>query len=241
MIKNSEEMKVMNENIKILVVGDFSSGKSSFFSTFPTPGFLFDFDQHAEGYKGRNFDYSQYQFNPAGWNEFEKDFQKVEKDVIAGKYKTVICDSTTSLTDLAMEKALQLDPKREHNGPVWNVHYQIVKNLIAPKLRKFLTLPCNVLISAHLKVTIDNKTGAILKIDPLLPGDLSEKIPGYFKEVYYSKAITVQGKTEFKLQTVTKGFFKARSVISGIERRLPDFIPNTYNDFIEAIKKGGIV
>lgn len=240
-VKNSKEMKVMDEHIKILVVGDFGSGKSSFFSTFPTPGYLFDFDQHAEGFKGKDFDYSQYQFNPLGWSEFERDFQEVEKAVLAGKYKTVICDSTTSFTDLAMERALQLDPKRSNNGPVWNVHYQIVKNLVAPKLRKFLTLPCNVLISAHLKVTTDNDTGAILKIDPLLTGDLSEKIPGYFKEVYYSKAVTVQGKTEFKLQTITKGFFKARSIISGVERRLPDFIPNTYEDFIKAAKAGGVI
>jgi len=241
MIKNTKSMRVMDEHIKILVVGDFGSGKSSFFSTFPTPGFVFDFDQHAEGYEGKNFDYAQYQFNPLGWTEFERDFIEVEKAVKEGKYKTVVCDSTTSLTDLAMERALQLDPKRVNNGPAWNVHYQIVKNLVAPKLRKFLTLPCNVLVSAHLKVTTDADTGAIVKIDPLLTGDLSEKIPGYFKEVYYSKATTVQGVTKFSLQTVTKGFFKARSVISGVKRKLPDFIPNTYEDFIKAAKDGGIV
>jgi len=241
MIKNSKEMSVLNEHLKMLVVGDFGSGKSSFFSTFPTPGYVFDFDQHAEGYQGKDFDYSQYPFSPLGWTQFEKDFREVEKAVKEGKYKTVICDSTTSFTDLAMERALQLDPKREHDGPIWNVHYQIVKNLVAPKLRRFLTLPCNVLIAAHLKVTTDSKTGAILKIDPLLTGDLSEKIPGYFKEVYYASAKTIQGKTVFKLQTVTKGFYKARSVISGIERKLPDFIPNTYQGFIEATKKGGVV
>jgi hypothetical protein len=240
-VKNAKSVKVLGELIKILVVGDFGSGKSSFFSTFPSPGYVFDLDQHIEGYQGKDFNYSQYPFTPAGWVAFEKEFKVVEKDVKKGKYQTVILDSTTALIDLAMERALQLDPKREHNGPIWNVHYQIVKNLVAPKLRRFLTLPCNVLISAHLKVTTDSKTGAIIKIDPLLTGDLSEKIPGYFKEVYYSKANTVQGKTKFTLQTVTKGFFKARSLISGIERKLPDFIPNTYSDFLKAIKEGGVI
>jgi len=240
-MKNAKEVKVLNEDIKILVVGDFGSGKSSFFSTFPTPGYIFDLDQHIEGYQGKDFNYSQYPFSPQGWVAFEKDFREVEKAVKAGEYKTVILDSTTALIDLAMERALQLDPKRDNNGPVWNVHYQIVKNLIAPKLRRILTFPCNVLISAHLKVTTNSTTGAVLKIDPLLTGDLSEKIPGYFKEVYYAKAKTIQGKTTFTLQTVTKGFFKARSLISGIERKLPDFIPNTYKDFLSAIKKGGVI
>lgn len=240
-IKNAKNIDPWQEYLKILVVGDFGTGKSTFFSSFPTdekPGFIFDFDQHIEGYRGENWDYVQYT-GKDNWNTFTRDFNEVKKAILAGKYGTVIIDSTTSMIDLAMERALVLDPERHHGGPVWNIHYQIVKNLIQPKLRGILTFPCNVLVSAHLKLTVDSKTGSILKIDPLLTGDLAEKIPGcYFKEIYYATSKVVKGEAKFKLQTVTKGLFKARSLLSGKERILPDYIPNTYEALINSYKEG---
>lgn len=241
MIKDAKEVKASTENIKVMVVGSYGTGKSVFGSTFPTPGHVFDIDKHILIYRGLDFSYSQYPLTSKGWVDFEKDVLEVAKKVEAGEIKTVIMDSTTSMMDLAMERALQLDPKRnpETQGPLWNVHYQIVKNLVEGKLRKLISLECNLLINSHWKMTLDSKTGAVLAVDPMLTGMLSVIIPGYFDEVYYAFTKMDKGKPKYYLRTLPRGFYKARSCFSGKAQLLPAEIPNDYNVLLEYMKKGG--
>lgn len=238
-IKSAKDFKREDAFIKTLVLGDMGTGKSIFASTFPTPGFVFDFDNGVITYAGKDFDYGSYDMSAKGWVEFEKDFLQVKKDVAEGKYKTVVFDSTTSCTDCAMARALQLDPKRSpSDGPLWNVHYQIVKNLVEGKLRQLLSLKCNIVLISHIKIVRDEETGAILSIDPLLTGDLSQKVPGYFDEVYFAFCKQKDGKPHWFIQTAPKGMYKARSRISGIHQLLPLEIPNTYQDLMKAIEEG---
>ena len=220
--------------LKCMVIGKAGTGKSVFASGFPTPAFLFDFDKGALTYRGKDVDYEQFQLTSAGWTAFEKCFVQVEKDVHAGKYKTVIIDSASTLTDLAMERAMMLDPKRSPTGgPLWNVHYQMVRNLVEGKLQRFVNLPCNLVLTAHVELVTDAESGAVIDAHPLLTGQLSIKVPGLFDEVYYATTKTKGTETQFFLQTVPKGVFGARSRISGKERLLPDFVPN---DFAEIMK-----
>ena len=241
MIKDAKEVKASTENIKVMVVGDYGTGKSVFGSSFPTPGYVFDIDKHILIYRGLDFSYSQYPLTSKGWVDFEKDILEVSKKVEAGEIKTVILDSTTSMTDLAMERALQLDPKRnpETQGPLWNVHYQIVKNLVEGKLRKLISLECNLLINSHWKMTLDAKTGAVLAVDPMLTGMLSTIIPGYFDEVYYAFTKMDKGNPVYYLRTLPRGFYKARSCFSGKAQLLPAEIPNDYNVLVEYMSEGG--
>lgn len=225
--------------IKVMVLGDYGEGKSVFASTFPTPGFVFDFDNGMLSYRGRDWDYETFELSPKGWVTYDKVGRYVKQAVADGKYKTVVLDSSTVMTDVAMERAMQLDPKRtEEGGPIWNVHYQIVKNLVEPKLRALLTLPCNIVVCGHWKVTTDQKTGVILSVDPLLTGQLSEKVPGYFDEVYTAFSKNVDGKQRYFIRTVTRGFYKARSRISGPYRLLPQEIPNNYPALLRFIQEG---
>lgn len=236
-IKNAEDLGVEGAKLKVLVVGDYGTGKSVFASSFPTKAFVFDFDKGALTYKGKDFDYAQYEISPAGWVEFEKDFNMIVKEVKAGKYETVICDSTSLLSDMAMERALQLDPKRSPTGgPLWNVHYGIVRNLVEGKLRQLLQLDCNLVVISHLEVVKDQESGNVLGTQPLLPGALSMKLPGWFDEVYFAFSRMKDGKPEFYLQTLPRGYYKARSRISGEKQALPFEIPNNYAKLMEYIK-----
>ena len=243
---NTKDVTPESEYLKIFLTGDFGTGKSCFASTCPTPGFIFDFDDGAQIYRNKDFDYESYPLSAAGWVKFEKDLREIKKDVEEGKYQTVIVDSTTSMTDIAMERALQLDPKRSATGgPLWNVHYQLVKNLMEGKLRQLVNLPCNLVVIAHLKIIQDQETGAVIGIEPLLTGQLSTMLPGYFGEVYcaFSKQVASKkpgGKAEtvFYLRTLPRGYYKARSRLSGIERLLPDEIENNYDALQAALKKG---
>jgi hypothetical protein len=241
--QNAKDTKPSTEYFKGFITGDFGT---VFAASCPTPGFLFDFDDGVQTYRGKDFDYEGYNLSALSWVKFEKDLREVKKEVEDGKYQTVVIDSTTSMTDIAMERALQLDPKRSvTGGPLWNVHYQIVKNLMEGKLRQIISLPCNVVVIAHLKVIQDQETGAIIGIEPLLTGQLSQMIPGYFGEVYcsFSKQVAAKkagGKAEtvFYLRTLPRGYYKARSRLSGIERLLPDEISNNYQALQTALNKG---
>lgn len=239
-VQSGKDITVKTGNLRIMLVGGHGTGKSHFASTCPGPIRLFDFDGHALVYKGADFDYSQYPTSFKGWNLFEKDFGELKRTFIDKKYKTVVWDSTTTMTDLAMEYAMMLDPARSSTkGPVWNVHYQMVRNLVEGKIRQLLELDANIILISHIDKIKDTE-GAVIGLEPLLTGQLSEKIPCLFGEVYYTSTRQVKGETQYQMQTVCQGMLKARSIIRGRYKLLPDFIPNDYGKLIEqATKQGG--
>jgi hypothetical protein len=105
-----------------------------------------------------------------------------------------------------------------------------------------LNWKCNFLILSHLEVVMDKETGAVIKIQPLLPGALSDLLPGYFDEVYVASVITEQNTPHYKIQTATRGHYKARSRASGKEGRLPMYLDHTnvngYEMLMKALKDG---
>jgi KaiC/GvpD/RAD55 family RecA-like ATPase len=124
---NAKDVTIDTEYFKAMLVGTYGTGKSIFASTCPEPGFIFDFDEGIITYKGLDFEYEQYEDSWKGWVKFEKDLIQLKKDVDEAKYRTIIVDSTSKMTDLAMARALQLDPKRSAtDGPIWNVHFMMV-------------------------------------------------------------------------------------------------------------------
>lgn len=230
---NAVDVSVNSEFIKVMAVGESGSGKSVFASSFPTPGFIFDFGSEILSYRGKNFDYEQYDVSAMGWGKFEKDFVTVKKSTEEGKYKTVIVDNLSAMTDVCMEKAMQLDPKRSAtNGPLWNVHFNMVKNLMEGRLRQLLNLKCNLVLIAHLD-TIKDEDGAVIGVEPSLTGKLSADVPAYFDEVYYCTTRREGGETNWIVQTVPLGRNHGRSRASGKERLLPDTITNDYNEIIQ--------
>ena len=238
-MKNTKDVTVENSAMNVLAVGDYGSGKSTLFASFPQPGFIFDFDNQIPVYRDGDWDYGQYPVSPKGWSDFEKDFREVKSSCKEGKYKTVIFDSATGMTALAMERAMSLDPKRSPTGgPLWNVHYQMVKNLMEGKMRQFLSLPgVNHLLACHLKVTQDMESGTIISIDPNLTGQLINDVPAMFGEIYVLKPKQKGGKTRYKIQTVTKGHLKARSNLSGKIHLLPDEVDNDYEAIMTHLLK----
>lgn len=227
---NAKDVSVSTEWLKVMCVGESGTGKSVFAASFPTPGFIFDFGKEILSYRGKDFDYAQYDLSAKGWSEYERDFITVRKAVDEGKYQTVIVDNVSAMTDVCMEKAMQLDPKRSATGgPLWNVHYQMVKNLMEGKLRQLINLECNLVLIAHLE-TIKDEDGSVIGVEPSLTGKLSADVPSYFDEVYYHTVKREGGKNVWLLQTVPVGRNHGRSRASGIDRLLPDMIENNYNE-----------
>jgi hypothetical protein len=226
---SAKDVTVNTEFLKVMSVGDPGTGKSIFAGTFPKPGFVFDFSGGIVGYRGLDFDYEQYTLNPQGWVKFERDIVAVKKLVDEEKYKTVVVDDLSAMTDLCMERAMQLDPKRTPaGGPLWNVHYQMVKNLMEGRLRQILNYDSNIVFIAHIQVNRDDETGNIINVQPMLTGQLGTRVPGYFDEVYYHSTRKEGSETKWVLQTIPVGWNRARSRLSGKGRLLPDYIENDY-------------
>jgi len=240
-LKKADDYIPSTDFTKFFITGDFGTGKSEFAASFPTPGFVFNTDKKIGTYQRYGgWDYVEYDLSPQGWVEFEKDMREVGEMVAAGKYKTVVADSTTSMSDIAMERSLQLDPKRSPTqGPIWNVHFMMVRNLMEGMIRRMLNFNCNLVLIAHLNIITDQETGAVLGIDPLLTGQLAVRVPGYFEEVYCAFTRTKEGGgVQWYLRTIPRGFYKARSTLSGREGFMPPEIDNTYDAVIQAYKDG---
>jgi len=237
---NAKDVSVNSEWLKVMSVGNSGTGKSVFASSFPTPGFVFDFGGEILSYRGLDFTYEQYDVSPLGWSKFEKDFVVVKKDVKDEEYQTVIIDNLSAMTDLCMEKALQLDPRRSKtDGPMWQVHYAMVKNLMEGRLRQMLNLNCNLIFIAHLD-PIKDEDGAIVGVEPSLTGKLSGDVPSYFDEVAYHTTKREGGKTKWMIQTVPIGRNHGRSRASGRAGLLPEVLENDYQlymDYLTGKKK----
>lgn len=238
MPKSAKDISFETQYIKAFVLGKYGTGKSTFASTFPTKGFVFDCDKRIHSYRGLDWDYESFDMTANGWVQFEKTVPLVVKEVEKGTYNTVILDSTTSINDIAMARALQIDPKRSpEGGPIWNVHYMIVKNLLGPRLKTILSLNCNIVFCGHWNILTDPKNGDIISIDPILTGDLSEKIPGLFDEVYAADSGKKDGKEIFFVRTTSWGHYRSRSTISGRLSLLPARIPNSYQAIMAHAKR----
>lgn len=240
---NAKSVTVNTEWLKVMSVGESGEGKSVFASSFPTPGFVFDFGREIISYRGLDFDYEQYDVSAAGWSKYEKDFLVLKNCLakglrwpdengkqVPGQIQSVVIDNLSAMTDVCMERAMQLDPKRSPTGgPLWNVHYQMVKNLMEGRLRQILNLECNLVFIAHLD-TIEDEAGAVIGVEPSLTGKLSADVPSYFDEVYYHTHRKEGGETKWYVQTIPIGRNHGRSRFSGKARLLPDLVENDYNE-----------
>lgn len=232
------DVTLTNQYHKFILVGGPGTGKSQFAASCPTPGYVFDCDNGIISYKKLDFTYSQFANTNLGFIDFQREFNAVEKEAREGKYQTVVLDSATTLSFMAMERALTIDPKRSAvQGPLWNVHYGMVKNLIESIFKRLTSLPCNVVVICHKEIVKNEEDGSVVGIQPLLTGKLSENIPMLFDEVYYTLTQSKGGKSEWWMQTVPRGLTSARSRISGRDHILPDLIPNDYNAIMAFIAK----
>lgn len=237
---NAMDLDITADSLKVFLAGDAGTGKSTFAASFPQPIRLFDFDKGVRSYMGVDCDYDQFDLSSRSWTQFEKlatEFiQKVDTNDQPA-YKTLVVDSCTTWADLAMEQALNLNPQRSvTGGAVWNVHYGIVKDLVEGWTRRLLRFKGNIVFIGHTSTTKDDVTG-LIKVGPLLTGQLSVKVPGLFDEVYYTSTKMQDGKVRYLCQTEALGYYNARSRLSGKEHRLPLYVSNDYQTIMNLVKE----
>jgi len=236
MERKSSKDQQTPEFIKVLSLGDVGTGKSSFAATFPAPMYVFNLDSKMGAYKDCDAAYIDIPNTGEGWTILEKEKQAVKKEVEEGKYKTIVVDSTTALQKICLDRAMQLDPKRDKDGgPIWNVHHKMKTNFMDGFLRQVISFcnNCNLVIITHYgKVTDSN--GSVVGFEPFLAGQLSITIPSLFDEIYIHQYKSKNNKPCYIMSTVPQGLYKAaRSSLRGKDLAKPTEIDNTYQSLIK--------
>lgn len=251
-MENTKDLSNKLEGFSLLLIGATGSGKSTMAASAPTPGFLIDVGDEALSYRGKDFDYIKISKDKKGTNTLNNILIQLKHgkqpdpnvkgrtailELPDKEYKTYVLDNSTALADAAMQYALSVESGTGPGGsPIWNVHYPIVTNYMAGTIRNFLDLPGNRIVCCHIEMFRDEVLGKIF-FRPMIGGKLVTKLPTMFDEVLYAQTKNVSGKgLQYLLQTINKGFYEARSRISGRERRLPDFIPNDWASLIGGMK-----
>lgn len=183
---------------RILLMGDSGTGKTHFIGTMPKP-FVMDFDRGLATLRGKDVGYKMLSIDD--WLVLKNTVQEWRKGAPEG-FQTFALDSITMASEAAMAYVLK---KNGHTGQQpnigeWGDAIREVKDLLG----YITTLPCNVVVTAHMQIVKDELLGDI-QYQPLIFGkDLPSRMPIYFDEVYLttiSNTITGGQKTnEYQLQ-----------------------------------------
>lgn len=234
------------ENMKILVYGESGSGKTVFAASLPPPILVFDFDgkmdSAAEFYKGQER-LSQIEVEDMSRRLDESDpieelnriiSKKLIPEQKSGKmsFATLVIDSLTTFSSATLRHIVRTNPGIKRMQTKQGVSpgmpdYGILKREFERLIPGILSLPCNIVMTGHIKIDKDELTGQIIR-GPLMDGSFAQQLPIYFKEVYRS---TVE-KGEYMLQTKSDFQYNCRTQIRG----MPDKVKSGYENVLKYIK-----
>ncbi len=246
---NLSEIKTEG-NLKILIQGDSGIGKTCLASTFPGKTLFLDFDLKVDSaasylrHKGLTEQLNSIEVEqfPAliGTSPIDK-LTKLIKDrlipqQVTGKmeFQTLILDSITTFSSATLSHIVASNPgvKRVESkqGPQPSMSdYGILRREFQRLIPGLLTLPCNVIMLAHLAIEKDESNGAIMR-HAMMDGSFARELPIYFKEVW--RMYVKDGKR--MIQTQSDQMFNCRSQLPGLPPHLD--VSNGYLDLVKFIK-----
>lgn len=230
---------------RILTLGGTGNGKTTQFATLPGKKFAYLFDANAIGtLRGQDIDYEEFLPSPLSFDvtSLEKDnqgkqktsgvigkrgsdvYRKWEKDVdqklssgFFKGYDWISLDSATTLLDLIMDETLTLNgrpgtfPQQDDWGPQMVAFTSIIRSMIGQGVGLYVT--------GHLKTDKDEHTQRIVQL-PLMTGQLREKIPLLFTDVFKMTAVENVGKgtVSYLMETVpNQRETPIRTIIRGLK------------------------
>lgn len=226
---NTDE--ITYQHIKVLVWGDFMSGKTTFAGTAPKP-YFFDLDGRMLPLAGHKppIEFDTY-IGEAGYRRFKQDLGEVIK---RDDIKTIVIDSLSSLQDLTMDSIQRV------NGTYGNAPQIQEYGLFMVRMRKFLfdlvAIPKHVILTAHEQIYQDGVTQEV-HITPLIYGkNLPRRMGMWFDEVYHAETERDrEGKIHYVLRTKPSRKHNCGSRLNCLdELEIPDF-----KAILEKVKKKG--
>lgn len=229
------EVKTEN-NFKGLVIGAPGAGKTCFAASMPGPILYLDFDDKVDSaalfYKNKpellnNIEVRQLsrQLNADPLNVMNK---IISEELIPQqqkgemKWKTIVLDSISAFSAATLQHIISTNPgikgvETKQGKMPDRPHYGVLLREFSRLIPGLLSLPCNVVMCAHVDTYKDDATGTIIR-EAQMDGSFAQKLPQFFKEVHY---MFVDEKGKRWLQTqADRQFSCLRSQISGLPKLL---------------------
>jgi hypothetical protein len=192
-----------SDNIKVLIVGPPGTTKTCFGVGFPYPILALDFDNKinsaAAWYANdperlKNVEVRNMSRRLDGTDPIAEVNRLIAEELIpqqkagAMKYKTLIIDSTTTFSAAVLNHIVKTNPGIKRVASQQGVQpcmqdFGILKREFAKLIPGLLSLPMNVVMTAHVKIDRNDITGEIIR-SPLMDGSFGQELPIYFEEVY---------------------------------------------------------
>ncbi len=223
-------------SLKILVQGESGIGKTCLSSTFPGKILILDFDNKvdsAAAYLRHNNKLEQLaqieveQFAPQlGVSPIDKLSKIISERLIPQQrsgqleFKTLVLDSITTFSAATLAHIVKTNPGIKRNETKQGAQpglqdYGILRREFQRLIPGLLSLPCNVVMLAHISVERDEATGQIFR-HAMMDGSFARELPIYFKEVW--RMYVKDGKR--LVQTQSDHMFNCRSQLPGLPAHL---------------------
>lgn len=191
-----------SDNLKILVCGPPGTGKTCFAAGLPYPILYLDFDgkvnSAARWHESDTERLTQIDVRQLGKRldgvdpiaEFLKIIAELGEQQKTGtmKYKTLVIDSATTFSSAVLNHIVKTNPgiKRvvSNQGVQPGMQdFGILKREFEKLIPGLLSLPMNVVMTAHIKTDRSELTGEIIR-SPIMDGSFAQSLPIFFEEVY---------------------------------------------------------
>jgi len=222
--KEFEEIRALynsqaqQKSFNALVYGDFGTGKTQVLKTCRRPIHVDSFDPGGtktvrdEIKAGWILADTRYEvedpMKPTAFELFDKEYHRRKRDGYFDAIGTYVIDSATTWANAAMNLILRKAGRL--GGPPFQQDYLPAMSMIENAIKDMTTLPCDVILTAHLDVDKDEATGRMF-VGPMFVGKLKQRIPLLFDELYCAQIKKSAAGEQYILLTKSDGIFKART------------------------------
>jgi len=217
-IRAMYDSSAQQKSYSALIYGDFGTGKTELSKTCRLPVHTDSFDPGGtktvrdEIKAGKILADVRFEvedpMRPSAFALWDREYHRRKRDGYFGQIGTYFLDSSTTWASAAMNVILQKAGRL--GGPPFQQDYLPAMSMIENAIKDMMTLPCDVILTAHLDVDKDEATGRMF-VGPLFVGKLKQRIPVLFDELYCMQTKNTSAGIVYNLLTRSDGTFKART------------------------------
>ena len=247
-IRERFEEDATQKTFNALIAGEVGSGKTFLLHTARLPVFIDSFDPGGSRSlkpwidEGKIFVDTRWEgedmSKPWVFREWAKEFNRRVKEGFFEDVGTYALDSLTTWQDTIMFECLRLTGEAGKTPHDYRTHWGPQKNLIRSNMKVMLSLPCDVIFTAHLKAsfnTQDQYVGQRLATT----GSLQNDLPLLFDEIYVALTEKTSQGLQYKLLTRSTGEYIARSRLASGRDGKPIFKAKEEPNIKALLKKAG--